>query len=78
MALTEGHVWNDCVGSELTSSHDTRPPNSPEVLLGSQKSVTVESQQRVPRLCLALAARVPSLAKHNLNCTFPAPSLGPQ
>lgn len=45
MALTEGHVWNDCVGSELTSSHGSGPPNSPELLLGSQKSVTVESAE---------------------------------
>lgn len=47
-ALTEGHVWNDCVGSELTSSHGTQPPNSPEVLLRSQKSVTVESAEGSP------------------------------
>lgn len=71
------NVRNDCVGSEFTSSHGTGPHNSPEVLHRSQKSVTVKSQQRVPQLCLALIARVPSLAKHNLNCSFLTPSLGP-
>lgn len=61
MALTEGH---DGVGSEFTSNHGAGPYDLPEVLPRRQKAVTVEPQQRMPQLCLALMETVPSLAKH--------------
>lgn len=53
-------------------------PLIPQSCCLGARSLWQWSQQRVPWLCLALVARVPSLAKHNLNYTFPAPSLGPR